>query len=97
MPQLIFHPDVALEVKASYSWYQLQAEGLGDDFMAELESAYTAIMELPGTWPTFDLDCRRFVLSRFPFSVIYHADDDVVFVVAVMHHSKRPGYWADRS
>ena len=40
MPKVIFHPAVALEVKASFEWYQNQSEGLGDDFLSELESAY---------------------------------------------------------
>lgn len=38
MPEIIFHPDVAHEVKSSYSWYQKQAEGLGDDLLTELET-----------------------------------------------------------
>jgi len=49
MPRLIFHPDIAHEIKASYKWYQDQAEGLGDDFIVELESAYEVIAELPDT------------------------------------------------
>jgi hypothetical protein len=35
MPNIIFHPDVEHEVKASYEWYQRQAVGLGDDFLSE--------------------------------------------------------------
>jgi hypothetical protein len=58
MPEIVFHPDVVLEVKASYRWYQEQAEGLGDDFLSELESAYEAISEFPDTWPKFK--------SKFP-------------------------------
>ena len=49
MPDLKFHPDVAVEIKASFDWYQKQADGLGDDFLNELESAYQAISELPDT------------------------------------------------
>ena len=71
MPELIFHPNVAIEVKASYQWYQEQANGLGQDFIHELESAYEAIEELPETWPKFQGGFRRFLLSKFPFSVIY--------------------------
>lgn len=97
MPRIIFHPDIAREIKASYEWYQNQAEGLGDDFMAEVESAYEAIAELPNTWPKFSNNCRRFLLSRFPFSVIYRAKNNSIFVVAVMHNSKKPGYWERRT
>ena len=45
MAEIIFHPDTAHEIKRSYEWYQNQAEGLGDDFIAELESAYETIAE----------------------------------------------------
>jgi toxin ParE1/3/4 len=53
VPRLVFHPDVSTEIRASYSWYQELAEGLGDDFLDELESAYEAILEFPQTWPFF--------------------------------------------
>ncbi len=97
MAELIFHPDTALEIKESYEWYQQQAEGLGDDFLKELESAFEAIARLPGTWPKFTLNCRRFVLKKFPFSIIYQARDEAIFIVAIMHNSRKPGYWKDRA
>jgi len=94
---LRFHPGVSSEIKASYVWYQDQAEGLGDDFLNELESAYQAIIEFPQTWPFFEKGFRRFLLSRFPFSVIYRETDQSIYVVAVMHNSRKPGYWSSRT
>jgi hypothetical protein len=41
-------------------------------------------------------DTRRVLLRRFPFSVVYAADSDVALVIAVAHHSRRPGYWCKR-
>ena len=96
MPEITFHPDVAIEVKASYEWYQNQAEGLGDDFLSEIESAYQTITELPNTWPKFKHNYRRFLLSKFPFSIIYRLSGDKLFVVAIMHNSRKPGYWQGR-
>ena len=95
--RLVFHPDVALEISSSYHWYQEQAQGLGDDYLKELESSYEAIIELPNTWPKFKKGFRRFLLSKFPYSVIYRVEKDIVFVVAVMHNSRKPGYWEDRA
>ena len=97
MPAVIFHPDVVFEVKASYDWYQSQASGLGDDLMRELETACQTISELPDTWPRFNKNYRRFLLSKFPYPVIYRNDTDTIFVVAVMHNSRKPGYWKNRS
>ncbi|MGZ4969034.1 MAG: type II toxin-antitoxin system RelE/ParE family toxin [Methylobacter sp.] len=93
---LRFHPEVSSEIKASYVWYQNQAGGLGDDFLNELESAYQAIIEFPQTWPFFDSGFRRFLLSKFPFSVIYRETDQSIYVVAVMHNSRKPDYWSSR-
>ncbi len=97
MLNIIFHPDIENEVKASYEWYQNQAAGLGEDFLTELETAYQAIIELSNTWPKFQKDFRRFLLSKFPFSVIYQFNRETVYVVAVMHNSRKPGYWSERT
>jgi toxin ParE1/3/4 len=96
MPEIQFHPDVALEIKASFEWYQTQAVGLGDDYLAELESAFEAIVELPETWPKLRGEFHRFLLSKFPFSVIYRSSNNTIYVVAVMHHHRQPGYWTRR-
>jgi len=97
MVNLFFHPDVSSEIKASYDWYQEQANGLGEDFLNELEYSYQAIVEFFDTWPKFSKDFRRFILSRFPFSIIYRKNNESVYVVAIMHHSRKPGYWLERT
>ncbi len=97
MLQLEFHPDVASEIKSSYIWYQSQAEGLGEDLLEELESAFEAIVELPKTWPLFQKEFRRYLLSKFPFSVIYRKNGNVIYIVSVMHNSKKPYYWLHRT
>ena len=97
MPKVIFHPNIEIEVKSSYEWYQNQADGLGDDFLDELETAYQTIFELPDTWPKFKQHYRRFLLRKFPFSVIYRQNNNSIFIVAVMHNSRKPGYWKNRT
>jgi len=94
---IIFNPDIRNEVKALYDWYQNQATGLGEDFLTELESGYEAIIELPDTWPKLQLEFQRFLLSKFPFSIIYRHKQETIFVVAVMHNSRKPGYWRART
>ncbi|MGB0495224.1 MAG: type II toxin-antitoxin system RelE/ParE family toxin [Kangiellaceae bacterium] len=96
MQNIIFHPEIENEVKSSYDWYQSQAKGLGDDFLNELETSYQAIIELPETWPKFYVGFRRFLLSKFPFSIIYRTSGNTIFVLAIMHNSRKPGYWSDR-
>ena len=97
MNNLIFHPDVKEEIKFSYSWYQEQAEGLGEDFLSELEASYQIIAEYPETWPNFQKGFKRYLLPKFPFSVIYKIHLSEIYVVAVMHNKRKPGYWHSRT
>ncbi|MEE9395612.1 MAG: hypothetical protein V3V31_01235, partial [Methylococcales bacterium] len=39
------------------------------------------------------LHYRRFLLSKFLFSVVYRENERSIFVVAVMHNSRKPNYW----
>lgn len=94
--RLKFHPEISHEIKKSYKWYQKQAAGLGDDFLDELEDAYQVINQLPGTWPLFQKEFRRYLLARFPFSVIYREHGSFIYIVAIMHNSRNPGYWLSR-
>lgn len=93
MEKLLFHPEVSAEVKAAYHWYQQQAVGLGDDFIVELESAYQKVVANPQRWKIFEKGFRRYLLFKFPFSVIYRESGNCVYVVAVMHNRKKPNYW----
>ena len=41
-------------------------------------------------------EIRHFVLRRFPFSVVYFVGDKVIYVLALAHGSRVPGYWRSR-
>lgn len=96
MTPLKFHPAVYQDIADAYNWYQLQLDGLGDDFINELELAYSLISQMPQSWPKFGNKARRFLLHRFPFAVVYFLFNKELYVVAVMHQSRRPGFWLNR-
>jgi hypothetical protein len=41
---------------------------------------------------------RRYLLKHFPYSIYYRwePERDHVSIYAVMHFSRRPGYWRER-
>lgn len=96
MLKLNFHPDIHKEIKESYQWYESKAFGLGEVFMTELESAFRIIKEMPDTWPVISMNFRRYLLNRFPYGIIYQTRQDDIYIVAVMHLSRKPGYWMKR-
>jgi hypothetical protein len=36
-------------------------------------------------------------IERFPFQIVFRIDADRLFIVAVSHAKRRPGYWMGRS
>lgn len=76
-------------------FYQAASSGLGNDFLDDVQRVVDNLCEDPllGCAVARNL---RMMLHRFPFSVIYSVEVDLILVVAVAHYSRRPGYWQDR-
>lgn len=91
-----FHPAARLEVEQTHAWYGARSEAAADGFLLEIESALDEIAEAPNRWPRHLHVTRRFVLRRFPFSVVYVASGASIRIVAVAHAKRRPGYWRVR-
>jgi plasmid stabilization system protein ParE len=64
--------------------------------VAEFERAAMMVLENPMRGAIFRGVSRRYLLRRFPYGIIYQATDEELRIVAVAHHSRRPGYWAKR-
>ncbi len=96
MHNIIFHPDIRDEVQAGYDWYNVKSSGLGEEFLKELDLAFELVQKQPLTWPIFSDNFRRYLLKRFPFGVIYKAENTNIYILAVMHLSRKPGYWKIR-
>ncbi len=91
-----FHPDAAEEAREAVSYYEDIRVGLGTDFQAELEAALRRIRDNPLLYAAESGTIRVCPLQRFPYSVFYEDQTDRVWVAAVGHHRRRPGYWARR-
>jgi len=96
MQDLRFHPDVAMDIKEAYNWYEEQSVGLGEELFDEIERSYQAIREFPKAWAPFPYGFRRYLLSRFPYSVMYKIDDESIYIIAIMHNSRKPNSWFTR-
>ena len=74
----------------AYEWYNQQQDGLGETFLAALESAYTKILKYPASYGFIENGFRRIRLRRFPFVVIYEIIEKELIVYAVFHTSRNP-------
>ncbi|TVQ18490.1 MAG: type II toxin-antitoxin system RelE/ParE family toxin [Spirochaetaceae bacterium] len=92
-----FHPAAQQEYSESVDYYEEREPGLGLDFSAEVASAIDRILAHPLAWPFIDEGIRRALLRRYPYGVLYAIAGDSVFILAVMHLHRSPGYWQSRT
>jgi toxin ParE1/3/4 len=93
---LTIHPSAFEEIKATIKFYNSKVEGLGGLFLDEVERGIDLIKYSPKTWSKHNKHCHRFLLSKFPFSVIYRLKDQNIETLAVMHNHRKPNYWKKR-
>jgi|SRR5208282_3449764 plasmid stabilization system protein ParE len=91
-----FDPQAWLELEAAGDWYRLHNAEASVRFLAAVYDALEAIAQSPQRWPKYVFGTRRFVLYRFPFSIVYLDEPTVVSIVAIAHSKRKPGYWEER-
>lgn len=90
-----FLEDAETEFREAFEYYEGQRPGPGEEFAREVRRAIDRILSHPLAWRKLSRRTRRCHTRRFPYGLIYHVreKEQRVLIVAVMHLSRRPGYW----
>jgi len=90
-------PEARLDALQAKAWYEAQSPGLGLEFARALDAAIASALRVPLTFREIEGGCRRVLLRRFPYSVIYRPEADGILVFAVFHHRQEPNNWLNRT
>jgi len=91
-----FHPEAETELFEVARYYEEQAPGLGEEFLAEIERVFTVLKAHPEIGTPAESGTRRAFTRRFPYAVVYLPESSRIVVVAVAHFHRRPDYWRRR-
>jgi len=94
--QFRFHPEAREDFRDTTEWYRSRSPIIAAEFRVTISDAIRDIVQAPQRWPKHLHGTRRFVLSRFPFSITYLDGPDALTIVAVGHNKRKPGYWKQR-
>ena len=89
-------PQAVEDGRQAGEFYLSKSPALEEVFRQEIERAIGLIRAHPETWPRYVLGTRRFILDRFPYSLVYKTDGTYSLIVAIAHAKRRPGYWESR-
>jgi plasmid stabilization system protein ParE len=96
MKPVVIHPEAKREMIASTLFYEERSPGLGRLFLDEVEYGFRRIAERPDAWNLLSSKVRRCLLTEFPFGIIYRNEPERIYILAVMHLRREPGYWKNR-
>lgn len=96
MMDVEFHPEALAEFIAEVAYYEEVERGLGGEFADEVLRVIGRARLFPNIGSPDEGSVRSLLARRFPFLVYYEVVDEKLWIWAVMHAAREPGYWKTR-
>lgn len=91
------HPEAENDLRDAAGFYREHAGAiLSQAFLTEFERTARMLLRYPMLGAQWRQDKRRFIMRRFPYSVIYSVSGEEIRIWAIAHHSRRPRFWQGR-
>lgn len=95
--RLVVRREAEDDIAAVLQWYEEQQKGLSLDFRTSLDHVFASIAANPELYGRIYRQLRRALLPRFPYGVFYVIQPESTVIVAVLHTSRNPKLWRDRT
>lgn len=93
----IFEPAARQEFVEAARWYAVEAGApSATDFRNEVHRTLSLLSDYPAMGTPAENNTRRIAIHRYPYFIVYRVDAGRLHILALAHHSRRPGYWAGR-
>ncbi len=80
----------SIEVLEAYDWYESQKEGLGKDFLVEVEKFFKILRSNPKIFSYYEKPVREGKINRFPYTIVYEIIDFTVIIYSVFMAKQNP-------
>ncbi len=88
--KLLIRPLAANEIIDASDWYSEQKEGLGIDFIDELDSFFNTLLLNHFVFSYYEKPVRQGKISRFPYVVVYEVFDELIVIYSVFMAKQNP-------
>jgi plasmid stabilization system protein ParE len=84
------------ELIEALTWYRDRSSQVAEELWLRVQDARRSILLYPLASPLIERRVRRFILSGFPYDLVYVVLENEIVIVAYAHHSRQPLYWKSR-
>lgn len=94
---LVVHPAARLELDAALARSKSQfGRGSAARLLERFDHSAQVLLRHPTLGTAAGAQARKLPMSRFPYTLVYRIEGEVIHVIALMHQSRAPGYWRGR-
>ena len=99
--RLIILDEAKVEINDHVAWYRERDPVAAERLASLFEKTVLEIAKKPRQFSLMEMrrnpgNVRRVLLKSFPIYIPYQTLDDMIYVLAVAHTARRPGYWRSR-
>jgi plasmid stabilization system protein ParE len=87
---LVISDEAEGDIEQAYLWYEQQQNGLGDEFLLEVEKCFTDISSASLSFGFRKKNIRGCLVGRFPYIIFFFVEDRYVKVISVFHCHRKP-------
>ncbi len=88
--RVIVRPEAENDLKEIFSWYEGEREGLGYDFLLQVDAGLRFMERNPEACPPEYKGTRKYLVKRFPYKIVYLVEEGRIIVLAVIHGKRNP-------
>ena len=89
--------EALVDAEQAADWYiDLDAWEAAQSLQTEISQALARIAAQPGLGTPGPEQTRILPIHRFPMSLVYRVQGNVIRVIAVVAQRRQPGYWSSR-
>jgi toxin ParE1/3/4 len=90
------HPEALEEFDQAAAHFSEIVPHLGRRFFAAIQRLINEVRQTPATFRYIRKPARRHLSADFPYAIIYVERRSDIWILAVMHLRRKPGYWTRR-
>lgn len=90
-----YHPLFDCDVREAANWYDRRSTGLGDTFVQNAKTATETIISHPSRFSATASGLRYVRIAKFPYIVLFHVDDEELFLIGVLHTARSIDKWKE--
>ncbi len=97
MRKVVFRSGFENDVRAAAEWYESERQGLGAEFLEELDRMVLRLCGNPESFPLMDEVVRVAVLRRLLYGIYFRVTQDEIVITSVIHLHRDDKAWKSRT